>query len=104
MSSWGLIDCIAQSDPTVRIHPGHTVVFSQLSLYSNINRVVSVMSCNHEMLSWLYMYSVDGGVYTVLNYCILHGFSSRRKRRQFMSVKKPALSNVNFAGKRVFIT
>lgn len=42
VSGWCLVDCIAQSDPTVRIHTGHTIVFSQLGLYNKTNKMASV--------------------------------------------------------------
>lgn len=40
VSCWGLIDRIAQSDPTIWIHPGHPIVFSQFGLLKIKNRVL----------------------------------------------------------------
>lgn len=67
VSSRCLIDCIAQSDPTVWIHPGHPIVFSKLGLHSKIKKeasltwYVQVSYCD----SWagrVQMCSVDGGI------------------------------------------
>ena len=60
VSGWCFIDCISQSDPAVRIHPCHTIVFSQFGLCSKTNIGASISDeagYSHSLAGFSHIFS-----------------------------------------------